>query len=147
MYDHEYIDKINDKVYLGCFEGSKDLIYFQKEGIANVLTLIKAASPIKEVNHMIISIDDDERENIYQHFIDAIKFIENSEKVYIHCIAGVSRSPSVVIAYLMWKEKLSFNDAYWKVKNRRRWIDPNPGFRKQLKNFEITLKENDYNIF
>ena len=35
-----YIDKITDKIYLGDYEGTKDLDYFSKEGITHVLSII-----------------------------------------------------------------------------------------------------------
>ena len=38
--------------------------------------------------------------------------------VYVHCNAGVNRSPSVVVAYLHWVQKMSFNEAVAYVLNR-----------------------------
>ncbi|XP_068597819.1 dual specificity protein phosphatase 19-like [Brachionichthys hirsutus] len=52
--------------------------------------------------------------------------------VLVHCNAGVSRSSSIVIGYLMLKEELSFDDAYSQVKLARPSIRPNPGFYHQL---------------
>jgi protein-tyrosine phosphatase len=51
-------------------------------------------------------------------------------------MAGVSRSATLVIAYVMTVTNLSFNDAFNAVKNAREAVDPNPGFRKQLENYE-----------
>ena len=48
-------------------------------------------------------------------------------------MAGVSRSASIVIAYLLWKERKSYNETYFYVKNKRRYIGPNIGFIMQLK--------------
>ena len=61
-------------------------------------------------------------------------------------MAGVSRSPTIVISYLMWKEKKGYNETYFFVKNKRRFIGPNQGFVSQLKLFEEKLKENNYNL-
>ena len=60
-------------------------------------------------------------------------------------MAGASRSATVVIAYLMWKEKKSVHDELNFV-NSKRFIFPNPGFLSQLKTFEKLLIENDYDI-
>ena len=62
--------------------------------------------------------------------------------VLVHCYAGVSRSASVVIAYLMNQHGMSLKDAYQYVKNKRYFIKPNEGFRKQLVQFqrELVLK-------
>ena len=64
--------------------------------------------------------------------------------IYIHCVMGISRSPSIVIGYLMYKKKMKYEEAYDFVKNKRNVISQNPGFQEQLKNFEEILKENNY---
>jgi len=60
------------------------------------------------------------------------------ENILVHCNAGVSRSPSIVIAYLMIIMKLSYDEAYNTVKKVRRCIRPNDGFVKQLRSIENT---------
>ena len=72
--------------------------------------------------------------------------MDGNDKVFVHCAAGMSRSPTVVIAYIMWKNKIFLNDAIKIVKNKRRLISPNENFMNQLKIFEKLLIENDYNI-
>ncbi|XP_078408041.1 dual specificity protein phosphatase 19 isoform X2 [Cetorhinus maximus] len=56
--------------------------------------------------------------------------------VLVHCNAGVSRSASIAIGYLMWENGLSFKDAFSIVKNARQTINPNPGFMEQLRNYQ-----------
>ena len=58
----------------------------------------------------------------------------------------MSRSPTIVIAYIMWKNKLSLNKAIKFVKEKRSIISPNDNFMNQLKIFEELLIKNDYNI-
>ena len=57
---------------------------------------------------------------------------------------GISRSPTIVISYLMYKEKMKFEEAYDFVKEKRKVISPNSGFQEQLKKFETILEENNY---
>jgi protein-tyrosine phosphatase len=64
--------------------------------------------------------------------------IANKGKVYIHCAMGISRSATIVIAYLIMHQQMSFDEAYEWVKARRSWICPNPRFMKDL----IGLKYN-----
>lgn len=56
--------------------------------------------------------------------------------VLVHCNAGVSRSSSVVIGYLMLRNKLPFEEAHRQVKTARPAVRPNPGFYRQLQLYE-----------
>ena len=100
----------------------------------------------KNFKHKIINIDDFFSENIFKFFKECIEFIESSDKIYIHCTCGVSRSSTIVLAYLMWKTHYNFDDVYFFVKKRRPEIDPNNGFRNQLKKFQKELEENNYDL-
>ncbi|XP_029030697.1 dual specificity protein phosphatase 19-like isoform X2 [Betta splendens] len=67
-------------------------------------------------------------------FIDRAR--EQDGVVLVHCNAGVSRSSSVVIGYLMLREGLPFDAAYSQVKQARPSIRPNPGFYQQLQSYK-----------
>jgi atypical dual specificity phosphatase/dual specificity phosphatase 12 len=60
----------------------------------------------------------------------------------VHCYAGISRSASIIISYLMKKYNWSYEKAYNYVKNKRPIINPNRGFKKQLIQYENYLKSN-----
>lgn len=60
-------------------------------------------------------------------------------KTLVHCVAGVSRSASLVIAYLMKYHKKTLKEAYEHVKSARSQIRPNSGFFKQLMDYELEL--------
>ena len=59
----------------------------------------------------------------------------------MHCHAGVSRSASIVIAYIIRKNRLDFDDAFKMVQEKRPVVYPNKGFTKQLKKFADEVKE------
>ena len=61
-------------------------------------------------------------------------------RVFVHCFAGVSRSATIVIAYLMKEHGLSFSAAFKFVKNKRCFINPNEGFRRQLVHYQNELE-------
>eukprot|EP01126_Amoeba_proteus_P048340 TRINITY_DN5582_c0_g1_i4.p1 TRINITY_DN5582_c0_g1~~TRINITY_DN5582_c0_g1_i4.p1 ORF type:complete len:114 (+),score=14.84 TRINITY_DN5582_c0_g1_i4:771-1112(+) len=63
----------------------------------------------------------------------------DGKKVLVHCSGGVSRSPSVVIAYLMALNGMSYGEAHAEVKRKRNGVKPNPTFQNQLKRDRISL--------
>ena len=84
-------------------------------------------------------------QNLLPHLPGAIKFIKNAIKkggnILVHCYAGVSRSASTVIAYLMVEKKASFLDAANYVRKKRPIIFPNIGFQRQLVELEKILQQ------
>lgn len=74
---------------------------------------------------------------LLKKYIDIIH-MNRKENILVHCNAGVSRSPAIIIAYLMIVMKLSYDEAYDKVKAVRSCIRPNDGFVKQLRSIENT---------
>jgi len=64
-------------------------------------------------------------------------------KVLVHCQAGVSRSPTLVVAYLMARYGRSMMDAFNAVKERRPVVAPNFNFMGQLLEFEQRCRRGD----
>ncbi|KZT36596.1 phosphatases II, partial [Sistotremastrum suecicum HHB10207 ss-3] len=54
-------------------------------------------------------------------------------RVLVHCTWGMSRSASVVIAYLMVAGEMSYEHALEMVRRRRKIVRPNDGFERQVK--------------
>ncbi|KAM8939019.1 uncharacterized protein RCH25_052597 [Pelodytes ibericus] len=86
---------------------------------------------------------DNSKQDLRQYFEEAFEFIEEAQQegkgVLIHCQAGVSRSATVVIAYLMKHTLMTVGDAYKFVKGKRPIISPNLNFMGQLLEFESDL--------
>ena len=145
------IDEIEEgKLWLGSFD-PENVKVLKEKGIKKILTIMdgdpsKFSYKEHGFNQKIIDIMDFSYENIIQYFGECLNFLEGEEKVFVHCAAGMSRSPTIVIAYIMWKNKMTFDRAYIFVKLKRPEISPNYGFQKQLKIFEKLLFENDFNI-
>ena len=63
---------------------------------------------------------------------------ERNASVLVHCQAGISRSATMVIAFLMKNKELTLNDAYKLVKEKRPVISPNLNFMGSLLKYEKT---------
>lgn len=72
-------------------------------------------------------------------FLSAEEAHQAGMGLLIHCQAGVSRSATIVIAYLMKHTWMTMTDAYKFVKTRRPIISPNLNFMGQLLEFEEDL--------
>lgn len=75
-----------------------------------------------------IQIADMNREDILQYFPACIEFIENAlndpkNSVLVHCFYGVSRSATIVIAYLMKKYSLSYQRAFERYRTQTKSIN------------------------
>ncbi|KAJ8281639.1 hypothetical protein COCON_G00041580 [Conger conger] len=86
---------------------------------------------------------DSSKQNLRQYFEEVFEFIEEAHQggrgVLVHCQAGVSRSATIVIAYLMKHTLMTMTDAYKYVKSRRPVVSPNLNFMGQLLEFERDL--------
>lgn len=72
--------------------------------------------------------------------------LQRGNSVLVHCAFGVSRSATVVLAYLIQHQNMSLEDAYWHVKSRRPNINPNTGFWSQLQAWESQCREGTVNV-
>ncbi|EMR10494.1 hypothetical protein PNEG_01206 [Pneumocystis murina B123] len=67
------------------------------------------------------------------------KSIQENKKVLIHCQCGISRSASLIIAYVMKSLGLNIDSAYSYVKDKSPWIGPNMSLIYQLYDFNNFL--------
>jgi protein-tyrosine phosphatase len=86
------------------------------------------------------NIKDIDTECLSRHFPRAFEFmreaIKSNGNIFVHCEAGCSRSPAVLIAFLRANGYFnSLQGTYDHVVSKRPWINPNGGFRQQLRDF------------
>ena len=143
-------DLIIDNIWLGNYAAAENIKELKDKGIKKVLTLMDFGGPYYLEQdgfvHKRYNIEDFDSQNILQYFGECLHFMKGEEKILVHCMAGASRSATIVIAYLMWTQKMDYEKAFQFVKDKRYIVYPNFGFRKQLQQFEKLLKENDYDI-
>lgn len=83
-------------------------------------------------------------ENIFEIFeaaADTIELVRRKHgRVLVHCVQGISRSASIVCAYLIKYQHLSLKESMELVQRSRPIAFPNVGFQKQLAIYEKTLR-------
>jgi hypothetical protein len=72
-----------------------------------------------------------------------VAFVDEQRKaglpVYVHCRAGVNRSVTVVAAYLMWRDRLSRDQALALIQSKRPRAGPFEVYREYLSEWEKSL--------
>ena len=89
-----------------------------------------------------MKVKDTSDENICISLLPAIEYLDlqlQRTNVLVHCFAGISRSPTIVLAYLMVKKGLSLTDAFFYVKDKRYCIKPTRRFLEDLLQFEVYI--------
>jgi len=117
----------NDDTYQNLWMPNKDLI-----SITSYMTNNADHDKLSQMMKLYL---DKPMIEIGYHFIDYV--VSNNQNILIHCMAGISRSVSLVIYYLMKKYHMSFDKAFEIVNNARSIANPNESFKAQLMEYDI----------
>jgi len=139
-------------IYLGGIEDCLDKAKLQELGIKKIINVageIDNYYPNLFEYHKFPCKDDPE-EDISSLFIQVFDILkeasESATGVLVHCYAGISRSSTIIIAYLMQLYQWSMEQSLDYVRQKRSIIEPNDGFIKQLDSFAkglfLTNKKN-----
>jgi protein-tyrosine phosphatase len=88
-----------------------------------------------------ILLEDDEMAPIADHFEPVCRLLgtaHGSKATLIHCMAGMSRSPTLAAAWLMRKYGCDAGAALNLLVTRRPCVAPNPGFLRALTAFSTS---------
>mmetsp|Transcript_30460 Transcript_30460/g.5507 ORF Transcript_30460/g.5507 Transcript_30460/m.5507 type:complete len:105 (+) Transcript_30460:2-316(+) len=101
------IDRVIEGVYVGNEPAAKRRAILKQNGITHILIAgcnLHAHYP-QNFTYKIINVHDTSSTNIQQHFDDCNQFIDQAlsqnGRVFIHCYQGISRSSTIMIAFLM----------------------------------------------
>ncbi|CAL8336371.1 dual specificity protein phosphatase 26 [Gadus morhua] len=137
-----HADEVWPKLYIGDQHSAENLADLSLQRITHVLNaaqcrrhagadLYKGTS----ITYMGIEARDSCNFDLSPNFQRAACFIDGAlgrgGRVLVHCQVGVSRSATLVLAYLMLKQRLTLVEAICAVKNHR-GVVPNRGFLRQL---------------
>ena len=143
------------RLYIGSLACAMDENLLRDNGITHVLTVGKGLvsddaedgftipSQFK-VHRAVLHLSDNAQERLVDDaLVAALKFIDegltwnnHTGGVLVHCEKGLSRSPSVVCAYLMTRQKLSMEEVFDMIRTSRPQIRPNINFALQLRGLE-----------
>lgn len=129
------MNKITDRLYLGNLQAATDFRALKEAGITHILQVANGIKPFyaKDFVYKVISVTDTQNTNLIRHIPASIAFIQEAISkgaVLVHCYAGVSRSATVVLAYLMQNRGMSFQEAFAFASKKRPVIFPNMGFQR-----------------
>nr|CDS29246.1 dual specificity protein phosphatase 14 [Hymenolepis microstoma] len=140
------IARINDHLYLCSLQALTSKRLHQK-GITQVISVMPETIPSEILaqveRHIQIPVDDIDYSNLRSHFDEVgdriAREARRGGKTAVHCMAGISRSATIVLAYLMKYQRLNLSEAYNRVISVRPCIQPNLGFWRQLIAYEESL--------
>ena len=130
--------KITDNLYLGTYKDALNLTFLQDHDITHIVNASKERNFYPHrIKYRSIYIDDTPESDISAYFEPTSKFIDKaicaSGNVLVHCMAGISRSSTLVVAYLVSKKSMTLDAALELVREKRPIVEPNSGFMEQLK--------------
>lgn len=137
--------EIFEYLYLGSEWNASNLEELKFNGVGHILNVTREIDNFFPgmFDYSNIRVYDDETTQMLQYWDKTYKYIakvkNKGSKVLVHCKMGISRSASVVIAYVMKAYDWNLNKALEFVKNKRNCIKPNSGFLKQLEIYQGIL--------
>ncbi|KAJ7217324.1 protein-tyrosine phosphatase-like protein [Mycena pura] len=137
-------------LYLGSMAAGHDVDLLREHHITHLVQVLKTPwAPQPDLHNAgfacyRIDIEDDMTAALRPHLAEACNYIrtgiEGGENVLVHCQQGVSRSASIVIAYLIRDHHMTYDAAFDFVRTRRQCIRPNSGFVEALREWEIACR-------
>jgi atypical dual specificity phosphatase len=148
-------DEIIPRLYIADLYTATDAPTLERLRITHVVSVVKldldlgintATTWPSNVKHLNLPVDDAMSSDMTYYFARTVEWMKNAMEedenanVVVHCVCGVSRSPTIVVAYLMATQGMSLSDSLSHVKAKRVISCPNSGFMSQLADYEEELK-------
>lgn len=139
--EYTVISKINNLIYLGSFEHPYEpSTEFEALGIDVIINCASRDIEYPEQSKYIIEnfpiVDGDSLsflENIDKANDKIHYYLSRGKKIYLHCVSGASRSPAILVYYLMSHKKFSYDKAVSILKKIRPVICIDEEFETQLR--------------
>ena len=113
----------------------ENILILKKKNIAFVLNLCsedeykESALLKKSFKYKSYSLPDHKSKRVIEflEIIECLKILKtnyNQGSIFVHCLASIERSPIVCLAWLMFKKKLNFEDAYIYLSQKHKMTSP-----------------------
>jgi len=134
-------NKVITGLFISGIHEASDSLCLKNLGITHILCLTEFIKvKIPGITYLHLPVMDTETQDMIAIFDETFEFIDqarlSSGNVLVHCMAGISRSATVVTAYLMRKFGFSMGDSLEMVQKARPIVCPNGMFRFQLQLYE-----------
>ncbi|XP_002025603.2 dual specificity protein phosphatase 22 [Drosophila persimilis] len=128
-------------LYVGSYHDSKDRAQLERFQISHIVAVHDSPKRLLlDKHYLCVMASDMPDQNLAQYFSVCNDFIHAARlregNVLIHCLAGMSRSVTVAVAYIMTSTHLNWKEALKVVRAGRTVANPNTGFQNQLQEFE-----------
>ncbi|XP_055600934.1 mucin-1 [Uranotaenia lowii] len=135
------MNKVMPGLYVGNYRDSKDYQQLDRFQITHIVSIHDSPRRFHPDKHYLcVMAADTPDQNLSQYFSVCNDFIHSARlkdgNVLIHCLAGMSRSVTVAVAYIMTVTPLDWKEALKVVRAGRAIANPNLGFQNQLQEFE-----------
>ena len=150
--DINKISEIVPGVYISSFASACYIDKLKDLGITHIVSVLAGVEKMypEDFKYCVIDVCDRSYSDIDKYFDECSLFIDecvkSSGKVLVHCKYGVSRSATIVGAYLISKRGESTSQAIKIMKERRNCVNPNQGFIDQLLKYESSHNNNDSSV-
>jgi predicted protein tyrosine phosphatase len=142
------MSQITARLYLGALNDALDRTWLDSKRITHVLSIIDLPEidilhemlAAAGIEHRVVPALDTAHQDLTPQFQSCFDFIDAGEIVLVHCHFGISRSATVVLAYLMHSQRLHLDEALAQVLAARPEIFPNDAFIRQLIAYEKSAR-------
>ncbi|PCH41473.1 phosphotyrosine protein [Wolfiporia cocos MD-104 SS10] len=133
------------RLFIGTIDAAKSSRTLTERRITHIVSLgtepIPADNPASGYRHLRIPVEDVDYADLLIHLPAACRFISdalaNNGVVLVHCVQGLSRSATVIAAFLMQQKRINATAAMEEIRKTREQMWINPGFQEQLVLFEL----------
>lgn len=147
-----YPDKVLSFLYLGSLRTAQTPLVYRDLDIGFILSAGRNMTVHVEsgMRHLVLPIDDHPGEKLRPIFDMAFNFIDDAREegkgVLLHCFAGLSRSVTIAVAYLMSRYNYKRDEAIEMIRRVRPSSQPNSGFMDILAQYEQELNNQKHHM-